>query len=179
MLKITVELSESYDEDKQEFVTETFDLELEHSLVSLSKWESEFEKPFLSKTDKTNEEVLAYIECMILTPVYPSDILSHISQENLNQISDYINKKMTATWFNESKPSGPQRETITSELIYYWIVSYQIPWEVENWHLERLFTLIRVFNAKNGTQKKRSSSEIAAERRALNEKRRQESKSRG
>ena len=179
MLKITVELSESYDEDKKEFVAETFDLELEHSLVSLSKWESEFEKPFLSKNEKTDEEIMAYIECMILTPDYPSDILSHISQENLNQIGDYVNRKMTATWFNESKTAGPQRETITSELIYYWIVSYQIPWEVENWHLERLFTLIKVFNAKNEKPKKRNTAEAIAERRALNEQRRQQAKSRG
>lgn len=179
MLKLTVQLSESFDEETSQFVSEDFVLELEHSLVSLSKWESEFEKPFLAKGEKTTEEVLGYIRAMILNPVYPQDILEKLSQENFDQINRYIEAKMTATWFNEPKPTGPNQQTITSELVYYWMTSYQIPWEAENWHLNRLFTLIKVFNAQNVKPKKMSAKEMAEQRRALNEQRRTQYRTRG
>jgi hypothetical protein len=179
VLKITVRLSESYDEDKQEFVSEDFDLELEHSLISLSKWESEFEKAFLGKGEKTDEEIMGYVKAMILTPDFPPEVFEKLSLENINAINAYIDRKMTATWFNEPKKGAISRETITSELIYYWIVSYQIPWEVERWHLNRLFTLIKVFNAKNEKPKKTSRAEAAAQRRALNEQRKVQMGTRG
>ncbi len=179
MLKITVHLSENFDDEKNEFVYEDFDLELEHSLVALSKWESEHEKPFLGKDDKTTEEVLSYIKYMILTPEYPSDILEKLSQANLDAVNEYFNAKMTATWFHEPKNAKTSREQITSELIYFWITNYQIPWVVETWHLNRLFTLIKVFNTKNETEKKTSPKEAAEQRRALNAQRRAQSGSKG
>lgn len=172
MLKITVQLSDYFDEDKQEFVTDVFVLELEHSLVALSKWESKYEKPFYSKAEKSTEEVMNYIEAMIISPDYPPDILEKISQTNIEEITTYIYAKMTATWFNEPQTSQTSRKQITSELIYYWMASYQIPWEVERWHLNRLFTLIKVFDAENTKQKPRSRREVAEERQALNEQRR-------
>jgi hypothetical protein len=172
VLKITVTMSETFDEEAQEFITQGVDLELEHSLVSLSKWESEFEKPFLSKEDKIDDEVIGYVRCMILTPEFPPEVFSKLSSENLEQIKAYIDAKMTATWFNEPKTAARSREQITSELVYYWLVSYQIPWEAETWHLNRLFTLIKVFNAKNAKPQKMSAKEAAAQRRALNEQRR-------
>jgi hypothetical protein len=173
VLKITVDIPEGYDEQKEEFIPEVHvDLELEHSLVAISKWESEFKKPFLAPGDKTTEQAMGYIKAMILTPDYPADILTRLSDENIAQINTYIDEKMTATWFNhQKKHTGPSREQITSELIYYWIVCYQIPWEVQYWHLSRLLTLIEVFNAKNSKEKKVSPSEAAAQRRALNEQR--------
>lgn len=179
MLKLNVKISEAFDEEKQEFVFETFPLELEHSLVSLSKWESEFEKPFLAAEEKTNEEALGYIRAMIVTPDYPSDILNKLQQEDVDAINRYIEAKMTATWFAETKETGPRRQTITSELVYYWMTSYQIPWEAENWHLNRLFTLIKVFNAQNEKPKKTGAKEMAERRRALNEQRRAQFKTRG
>ena len=176
MLKLTVQMSDdSFDDEKQEFVQgELFVLELEHSLVSLSKWESKFEKPFLGKEAKTDEETLGYIKAMIVTEEYPLDILDHFTTSHMDQVQKYIESKMTATWFNESKKAGPSRETITSELIYFWMTSYQIPWEAEHWHLNRLFTLIKVFNAKNEKPEKQNQSDMVARRRALNEQRKRE-----
>ena len=179
MLKLTVTLSENYNESTNEFEVETLELEMEHSLVSLSKWESRFEKPFLGPDEKTDEEIFFYIECMILTPDFPPEIVKRFSKKDFEKINDYLVSKQSATWFTNKKDNSPSRETITSELIYYWLSSYQIPREAERWHLNRLLTLIRVFNAKNEKPKKRSSSEIAAERRALNEKRRREMKTHG
>jgi hypothetical protein len=115
---------------------------------------------------------------MIVTPDYPPEVFRHFSNDNLESINKYIDAKMTATWFPEERPSGaPNREAITAELIYYWIVSYQIPWDVEHWHLNRLFTLIKVFNAKadDGKKKKKMGThEEAIRRQALNEQRRKQ-----
>lgn len=174
MLKLTIQLSESYDEDSKEFISQDLNLELEHSLVSLSKWESKFEKPFLGPNEKSTEETLEYIKFMILTPDVPENILELFTTKDIEKIHKYIDAKMSATWFTETKTAKRTSEQITSELIYYWIVSYQIPWEVENWHLNRLFTLIRVFNVKNSKPEKKSAQEIAAERQRLNAQRRQQ-----
>lgn len=171
MLKIVLGGSESYDEESNLFVTEGGTvLELEHSLVSLSKWESKFEKPFLDKGDKTSEEVMAYIEAMILNEV-PKGILSKLSEANVSEINKYIDAKMTATWFRETPGAQTSREIITSELIYYWMISFQIPFECERWHLNRLFTLIRVCNLKAEKPKRMSRSEIARRNRDLNAQR--------
>lgn len=174
MLTIVVPGIELYDESTETFVTaEEFTLELEHSLVSLSKWESRFEKPFLIKDEKTSEEVFAYIEAMILTKNPPGDVLKRLSKENIDDINKYIDAKMTATWFNEPpNRSARSRETITAELIYYWMIAFNIPIQFENWHLNRLFTLIRICSIKQDKPKKMSRSEILARNRALNDQRR-------
>jgi hypothetical protein len=172
MLSIIVPGIEVFDNKAQEFTTQgDVVLELEHSLVSLSKWESIFEKPFLGKVEKTAEEVLGYIKTMALNKV-PEEIFSKLSEDNLKAINEYIEAKMTATWFHEAPGAPPSRDVITSELIYYWMITFEIPFECEQWHLNRLFTLIRVCNIKQSKPKKMSRSEIASRNRELNAQRR-------
>lgn len=172
MLTITVGGSDVYDESTGSFGTQGGDeLQLEHSLVSLSKWESEFEKPFLGKEPKSSEEVLAYIGHMIVTPNPPRDILQKLSEKNLQEINAYIDRKMTATWFSEQPGAPAAREVITSELVYYWMTVFQIPFECERWHLNRLFTLIRICNIKQAKPKKMSRAEMARRNRELNAQR--------
>ena len=175
MLKLTIHGEELFNEATQEFVvTESFTLEFEHCLLSLSKWESIFEKPFLGPGDKTHEEILAYMEAMLVTKNPPKDFLQSLSQDNFDTINEYINSTQSATTFRaESKTTG-RREIISSELIYYWMVSYNIPFSCETWHLNRLFALIRICNVKNSKPKKMSRQEAAAQTRALNEQRRSE-----
>lgn len=173
MLKLHVILSEDYDESTSEFVFHTFPLELEHSLVSLSKWESNFEKPFLGSMEHSREEIIWYIEAMVITENTPGEVLQKLSEDNFDSINKYINSKQTATWFTEQKPKGPQKETITAELIYYWMISLTIPMECQYWHLNKLMTLIQVCNEKNKPAKGgKPSADDLARRRALNEERR-------
>ena len=180
MLRIIISGDEFYDE-----VTEKFNtvgdvvLELEHSLVSLSKWESKFQKPFLSIIEKTTKEISDYIEAMILTSDFPLDALSRLSNDNILQINNYIESKQSATTFGQMPKSTGINETITSELIYYWMVGFNIPFECEMWHLNRLFSLIRICNIKQSKPKKMSHRELAARNRELNEQRRAHSGSTG
>lgn len=173
MLLITVLGDELYNEETQEFTrTESVVLELEHSLVSLSKWESKWKKPFLGPKEKTEEEVLGYIEAMILTPNYPKDIVARMSKSNFEEINSYINSSESATTFATDRSGPPSREIITSELIYFWMTSYRIDWEAQHWHLSRLFNLVRICNVKNSKPKKMGRAEAAAQRKALNDQRR-------
>lgn len=173
MLVITIKGIELWDEVAEKFSTFGDSvLELEHSLVSLSKWESKWEKPFLAPGEKSAEEILDYINAMITTPVFPPEVLTNLSQENISQITEYIESKQSATLLVIClKKKGGANETITSELIYYWMVIFNIPFETESWHLNRLFSLIRICNVKNSKPKPMSKSAIAARNRELNAQR--------
>jgi hypothetical protein len=181
MLTITVGAQDVYNEVSQMFETQGgVELHLEHSLVSLSKWESIYEKPFLDpQSQKTSDEMFAYIECMLLSTNPPEDFRLKLSEKNFKELNAYIDRKMTATWFSEIQPETRNQEKVTSELIYYWMTVFSIPFECEKWHLNRLFTLIRICNVKQQKPKKMSKAEIAARQRQLNAQRRAATGSKG
>ena len=180
MLRITVPASEQWDEINQEFVvTKEQTLQLEHSLVSLSKWESKWKKAFLGNQEKTSEETLDYVKCMTLTQNVDPNVYKVLTTENITAINDYIQDTMTATYFSEEQNRGFNRETITSELIYYWMIALNVPFECQKWHLNRLLTLIRVCSIKNQPPKKMSNSAILSRNAALNAARRKAMNTRG
>lgn len=181
MLQIKIPISpEGWDEEKQMFVEPKVKvLNLEHSLVSLSKWESKWCKPFLSKDAKTTEETIDYIRCMTLTQNVDPEVYTHLTAENIAQVNEYIGAPMTATTFREDKPGRNNREIVTSELIYYWMIAQQIPVEFQKWHLNRLLTLIRVCNVKNAPPEKKSKGDIMRRNAALNAARRQQLNTKG
>lgn len=167
MLEIIVEGKELYDENKNEFITlKSQSLKLEHSLLSVSKWESKWHKPFLVKENKTTDELLDYIRCMTINNV-DNYIYYLLTEEDIKKIYAYIEDSMTATTINEVKGKR-NSESVTSELIYYWMVSLQIPFECEKWHLNRLLTLIKICNIKNQPSKKMSRRQILDQNRAIN-----------
>ena len=150
MLQITIPASESWDERKEEFIISTKEqtLQLEHSLVSLSKWESKWHKSFLSQEEKNYEETIDYIKCMTITQNVKPEVYDHLTHSNITEINKYIDNPMTATTFYENTQKSGKKPIITSELIYYWMISNNIPMECQKWHLNRLLTLIRVCSIK-------------------------------
>lgn len=181
MLRIEIPLEPEYwDEEKGEFVIPPgYPIDLEHSLVSLSKWESKYCKPFFSKVEKTSDEILDYIKMMAVVDVAQPEIWNNLTQENVNDIRAYIDAPMTATTFSREAKTSHSREIITSELIYYWMVALTIPFECQYWHINRLLTLIRVCNVKNAPPKKQSKGDIMRRNAALNAERRARMNSRG
>lgn len=155
---------------------------IEHSLLSISKWEMKYHRPFLN-SEKTPAETLDYI-CMMIIDSNPNpfniQILSKLSRDNIKEIEEYINDPMTATTFPEDeinkltgKSKMKKKDIITNELVYYWMAAAGIPFEIcERWHINRLLTLIRVYDVKNQPEKKMSKSEIAKRNKALNDARR-------
>lgn len=180
MLRITIPAVELWDEAKQEFIyTKEQTLSLEHSLVSLSKWESKWCKAFLTKQEKTFEETLDYIKCMTLTQNVDPEVYDHLTNKNIEEINNYIDAPMTATYFSDDKTVKTSREQITAELIYYRMIALNIPFECQKWHLNRLITLIKVCNIKNQPPKKRSRKEIMSRNAALNAARKKQLNTKG
>lgn len=181
MLEIIVPSSELYDEINQCFITsKETKLQLEHSLVSISKWESKYHKPFLVKEDKTKDELIFYIKCMTLTQNVDANIYNFLTEKNFKDISDYINDPMTATTFSDQEENRKKQEIITNEVIYYLMVSFNIPFECQKWHINRLLTLIKVCSEKNKPEKKNiNKNAILANNRNLNEIRRKALHSKG
>jgi hypothetical protein len=179
MLKLVVPTIELFDEIKQEFMhTKEYELRLEHSLVSLSKWESKWCKPFLTKSDKTTEETIDYIRCMTITQNVDPMAYMCIQKKEMDEVANYIDAPMTATTIVKEK-GKITKEIITSEIIYYWMVSFNIPFECQTWHLNRLLTLINVCNIKNQPPKKMNRKEFMAKQKALNETRKAQYKTPG
>lgn len=180
MLTIVVPGAELFDEESDEFKnSDEVVLNLEHSLASLSKWESITEKVFLGDSDKTREDTLLYVRCMTFPEEADPEVYARLSDGNLEAINTYINAKKSATWFREDDTPSRSREVITSELIYYWMISLGIPFECQYWHLNRLIALIRVCNVKNAPARKMSRAEAAARQRELNAQRKAQLGTRG
>lgn len=174
MLELKVGGQELYDEANERFIsTPTYILKLEHSLVSISNWEAKWQKAFLDKkTERTQEQTIDYVRCMTINKNVDPNAYKAITTRDLMVIAAYIDDKRTATWFGKQKQGPPSREVITSELIYYWMIANNIPFECEKWHLNRLLTLIRICEIKQTPQKKMSKNELAARNHSLNKARR-------
>ena len=179
MLKITIPSREMFNEKTQEFFhVHEYTIQLEHSLVSVSKWESKWNKPFLAKEKKTIDETIDYIRCMTITQNIDPSVYNGLTPELIEKVTKYIDAPMTATTFVNNKGKA-NNEVVTSELIYYWMVALNIPKECEKWHLNRLMTLIRICNIKNQPAKKMSKREIMQRNSALNAARRAKLNSKG
>lgn len=179
MLKLVVPAMELFDGKDGFIQTKEQVLSMEHSLVSLSKWEAKWQKPYLSRTPLTREETLDYIRCMTVTQNVDPNVYLALTPSLLAQVRRYIDAPMTATTIAKQFSKRGSREIITAEVIYYWMISYGIPFECQKWHLNRLLTLINVCGAKNGKPEKMSQSEIMARNHALNEARKRKWNTRG
>lgn len=176
MLILTIKSKEQWDEVHECFIPQGKDqtIALEHSLVSISKWEMKHKKPFLTKEQKTIDEMIDYVRCMTLTQNVDENLYYSLTADDWEKINNYINDPATATTFKDDPRTRGRRssEIITSELVYYWMIAYNIPKEFEKWHFNRLSTLIRICSIKNAEPEKRSRADMLAERRALNASRR-------
>lgn len=173
MLQLNFPSMELFDEVKQEFIyIKQQDLQLEHSLVSISKWEAKWHKPFFSNSEKTLDEIQDYVRCMTITQNVNPNIYLRMSREMYEKIKNYLDEPMTATWFSKDQRVRSNREIITAEIIYYWMITYNIPLDFQKWHINRLLTLIRVCSIKNSDPKKMSKKEVLSRQKALNAARR-------
>lgn len=180
MLQIVIPALEYWDEKKEMFVSEKEQvLQLEHSLISLSKWESKWCKSFLSTKELSREENMDYIRCMTITKNVSPDTYKWLTNQHIDQINEYIKAPMTATTFREGRGTKGRKRIITAELIYYWMVTFNIPVEFQKWHLNRLLTLIRVCEIENSPKKKQSANDILRENAALNAARKAQLKTKG
>ena len=185
MLKIVIPEREQWDEEKEVFIhTDKQVLQLEHSLVSISKWEAKWRKPFLKNNDEklSPEEFKDYVKCMTLTQNVKPEVYDSLTSDNTREISEYINSPMTATWFSErEKKSRINKQVITSELVYFWMISFQIPFECQKWHFNRLMTLIKICNEsrEDPEKNKMSKRELMSRNRSLNEARKAKYHTRG
>lgn len=184
MLQLVVSGEKKWDEDKEEFIPATKDyvLQMEHSLLSISKWEAIYHKPFLS-ANLNKEMATSYAKCMTINNA-PDTVYERLTPSHIDKMTTYIEDTMTATWFFDRKPAqikgkSPNGETITAELIYYWMISFNIPVEFQKWHLNRLLTLIRVLSIKNDPKSNSAPKMTAEQRRALNKARQAKYHTRG
>lgn len=182
MLHLLIPDQDFWDPIKEKFISvKGAHVELEHSLYSVSKWESKWHVPFHDeRKQKTLEQNIDYVRCMCVTPDINPTVFNYLTEQNVKDISDYIGDSATATWFNDSaRKKTAKREIITAEIIYYWMTIYNIPESYQTWHLNKLMTLLRVCAEKNNTDSKKSTGNLAAQRRALNAARKKKYHTRG
>ena len=173
MLTLKIPDKRLWDETNEEFLyVKGAIINLEHSLVSISKWEMKWKKPFLG-TQRNRAETIDYIRCMTISQNIDPEIYKYIDNASIAIVNEYINDSMTATWFSKkNEPKGGRAQVITNEIIYYWMIQLGIPFECQKWHLNRLLTLIRVCEQKNAPKKKMSKKDIYRQNAALNAQRR-------
>lgn len=177
MLRLEIESTEGFDESQGKFVVSPAAvLELEHSLVSVSKWEGKYKISFFDAKPKTVEQTRDYIRMMNLSGEFPDSVFDGFTAEDYDKIRAHVDEKMTATYVPELK-SEPSKDIVTAELIYYWMISLEIPFECQYWPLDKLLTLIKLVNHKNApkdTKRKNVTQDVLAQRRAINEQRKRE-----
>ena len=179
-IKIKIPYQEYYDESLNEFISiKETELTLEHSLVSISKWESKWHIPYLDEKEKTAEQYMDYVRCMTITQNVNSEIYKYIPDSEIMRIRDYINDPMTATTFKKEEGKGTTKKAMTSEVLYFYMLSYNIPAEFDKWHLNRLMTLIKVCNEENKPKKKMSRKQAISRYAELNAARRASLNSKG
>lgn len=180
MLTIKIKGAELFDDSTCTFsYTDPVVLKLEHSLLSLTKWESKWMVPFFNSDDKTDEQIIDYIKCMTINDDIDDDVYDNLDPDDLDKINKYISSPMSATTISKNPNKPKSRDIITNELVYYWMFSAGIPKECETWHLSRLFMLLEVYNAMNSKDKKMNPKDLAARNRALNEQRKAKYKTKG
>lgn len=180
MLRLKIPEKELFDDEKQEFISvKAQTIQLEHSLVSLSKWESKWKKPYFSKNEKTYEETIDYVRCMTVTQNVDPNVYLCLGADQIKQINEYISDPMTATFFSDRNKPKSVGKIVTSELIYYWMIAHNIPFECQKWHLNRLVTLIKVCGLESAPPKKKSARETMAENAMLNAARKKRLRTRG
>lgn len=179
MLEITIPDTELYDEIANEFVeVKGVVLRLEHSLVSISKWESNWKEPFLSEEPKTLAQTIDYVRCMTINQNVDPKVYEALTNENINAVNEYIGESRTATTFSDTNKSS-RKDIITSELIYWWMAQFNIPMECQKWHLSRLLALVRIASIKSSPQKNMSRRAVLSQNAALNAARRKARGSKG
>lgn len=180
MLELFIEDNTLWDEKNEIFIDIKSDtLLLEHSLISISKWESKWEKSFFKTKEKTLEEQIDYIKCMTINKKIDPYIYNALRSSDFKKIDAYINAPMTATIIKDEHNKSNNGTFITSELIYYWMIALNIPFECEKWHINRLLTLISVCNIKNKPPKKMSRNEAIRKQAEINAARRKRLNTRG
>lgn len=180
MLEIYVPGNEFWDSSKEIFIkTKPQKICLEHSLVSIYKWEDKYERSFLNSSEMSYEEILYYVKCMTITQNVDDNLYYSLTEDNWKEIIDYIEKPHTATKINHNKNAPKNREIITSEIIYYWMISLGIPLDCQKWNFNKLMTLIEVCSIKNQPKKKMSNRDIYKSNSAINKARREARRSKG
>ena len=167
MLRIIVPGSEYYDEEKNEFIyRKDQELQMEHSLISISKWEAKWKIAYNKDRKKSPEEILDYFRCMTINRVDP-DVYERLTEQNINDIISYMNDPMTACYFDNDN-SSKSKDVMTSEMIYYYMIVLGIPFECEKWHFNKLLALIEVCSIKNKPEKTMSRADLLRKNARLN-----------
>lgn len=181
MLQITIPAERGFNEITEEFVSfPAVTLRLEHSLISIQKWEAKWHKSYLNNKEFTAEEQLDYIRCMSIDSNFDASIFNRLRISDYEKIRDYIANPMTATVIHRRKDqSSSSGQFVTAELIYYWMTEFGIPFECNKWHINQLLTLIEVCSIKQSPGKKMNKREAAMMRAAANESRRKRLGTRG